>query len=234
MPNYQLGKIYKIVSSQTDFVYVGSTTKKYLSQRLAKHNSDYKSWKIEKSRFISSFELLQYEDAIIVLLEAFPCNSKDKLRAREQHWINEFVGLCINKNKAYSTIEEIRKGKKIYQQENAEKIAESKKIYYQENIEIIKQRKKKYYQENAEIIVEKQKKYYQENTEIIAEKRKIYQQENSERIKECDRTKYLKNLEQIKQYRSEKIVCDCGGKYTKNHKSQHQKTQKHQLFINSQ
>lgn len=39
MVNYKDGKIYKIVSSQTAKIYIGSTTKKYLSQRMDDHRS---------------------------------------------------------------------------------------------------------------------------------------------------------------------------------------------------
>ena len=42
---YQQGKIYKLISSETDKIYIGSTCKKYLSQRLQDHKTDYKKWK---------------------------------------------------------------------------------------------------------------------------------------------------------------------------------------------
>ena len=38
MPNYQDGKIYKIVCRITNLVYIGSTTNKYLCNRLGHHN----------------------------------------------------------------------------------------------------------------------------------------------------------------------------------------------------
>jgi hypothetical protein len=44
MVNYQEGKIYKIISPLTDKIYVGSTTKKYLSERLCRHLCDYKRY----------------------------------------------------------------------------------------------------------------------------------------------------------------------------------------------
>lgn len=79
MINYQNGKIYKIVSAQTDKIYVGSTTKKYLSSRMAEHRSLSK--KTEKKQCTSN-RITQYSDAKIVLLESYPCNSKDELLAR--------------------------------------------------------------------------------------------------------------------------------------------------------
>ena len=42
MVNYDNGKIYKIKSNQTNKIYVGSTTKTYLSQRMDQHRSAVK------------------------------------------------------------------------------------------------------------------------------------------------------------------------------------------------
>ncbi len=44
MVNYENGKIYKIESHLGDKLYIGSTTKQYLSQRMDKHRTDYKQW----------------------------------------------------------------------------------------------------------------------------------------------------------------------------------------------
>ncbi len=43
MPNYQNGKIYKIVSSQTPLVYIGCTVQK-LSTRFSMHKCDYRKY----------------------------------------------------------------------------------------------------------------------------------------------------------------------------------------------
>jgi hypothetical protein len=86
-PNrYQQGKIYKIVSPHTDKIYIGSTTKQYLSQRLAKHKSNFNNWQRDKGEKIYSFELIELGDVEIILLESYPCNSKDELTSRERYW----------------------------------------------------------------------------------------------------------------------------------------------------
>jgi len=72
MVNYQNSKIYKICSFQTDLIYIDSTTQS-LSQRLAKHRSDYN---INKGT--SSKEILQYSDAQIIVLESVNCENKDE------------------------------------------------------------------------------------------------------------------------------------------------------------
>ena len=45
-PNYSNGKVYKIEpinSNNPDDIYIGSTTKKYLSQRFPAHKTAYKN-----------------------------------------------------------------------------------------------------------------------------------------------------------------------------------------------
>jgi hypothetical protein len=44
MSKYSEGKIYKLTSSQTDKVYIGSTIRS-LNVRFSNHKSHYKSWK---------------------------------------------------------------------------------------------------------------------------------------------------------------------------------------------
>ena len=80
---YQRGKIYKIISNQTDDVYYGSTIEIVLSNRLAKHRNNYKSWLSEKFPYITSFEIMKYSDAKIILVESYPCTSRYELIGRE-------------------------------------------------------------------------------------------------------------------------------------------------------
>lgn len=98
MPNYKNGKIYKIISKQTEDVYVGSTTIT-LSQRLANHRTDIKHiMKVNKKPY-SAHNVVKHDDAKIILLEKFPCDSKEELLAREQHWQDQIKccnTLCAN------------------------------------------------------------------------------------------------------------------------------------------
>lgn len=92
MVNYQQGKIYKIVSDSTDLVYVGSTAQVYLSQRLTKHLSHYRGWLKGTENYVASYEILQYSDYQIILLENYPCLSKAELHAKEREWILKLKG----------------------------------------------------------------------------------------------------------------------------------------------
>ena len=101
MVNYANTKIYKIEAISGDGkCYIGSTTKKYLSQRMESHRTDYKSWLLNKSRsHIRSYDLFDeygLYNCNIILLESYPCDSKDAKNARESFYIRELD--CVNKN----------------------------------------------------------------------------------------------------------------------------------------
>ena len=60
MPDYSKGKIYKIECLTTGLIYVGATTKDYLSQRLAKHISSYKEYlNGNQKRPLTSYKILE-------------------------------------------------------------------------------------------------------------------------------------------------------------------------------
>lgn len=99
MPNYQNAKIYKLISDHTDKIYIGSTCKRYLSNRLANHKSDYRC----KPFVCKSAELLKLGDVKIILLENYPCNDKNELNAREQYYIDQNKDICVNKKNPANT-----------------------------------------------------------------------------------------------------------------------------------
>ena len=102
MPNYANGKIYQIISpSHPEAVYYGSTTQP-LCVRMACHRSNYKRL---GSLAGSSHQVIQHDDAQIVLVEAWPCQSHEELTQREIHYIRSSP--CVNRN--LKRTEEMRK-----------------------------------------------------------------------------------------------------------------------------
>ena len=95
MVNYQLGKIYKIVDNTNGNVYVGSTCEPTLAKRLANHVSTYKRFLRTGKNRMTSYDILKNENYEIVLIEIFPCSSKDELHAREKYFIESLQ--CVNK-----------------------------------------------------------------------------------------------------------------------------------------
>ena len=128
MPDYSLGKIYKITAKNADEgdVYIGSTVCKYLCDRLGKH----------KYRQTSNVKLLidKYgkDNIYIELVKDFPCETKQQLINEECVYIRTMK--CVNKRIENSTKEERIQSKKLYRQTHKEQT----KAYLEKNKEKIK------------------------------------------------------------------------------------------------
>jgi hypothetical protein len=84
MSKYLNGKIYKIVNSIDDEVYVGSTIKE-LHERWNSHKAACKRL---TGRVYKHLNKIGIEHARIELIENFPCSSKHELLSRERHYID--------------------------------------------------------------------------------------------------------------------------------------------------
>ena len=203
MPDYSKGKIYCIRSFQTDKVYVGSTVET-LSSRMSKHRYCYKKFLNGKFHYISSFEILKYDDCYIELIKSCSCSSRSELLREEGRIIREID--CVNKQIAGRT-------KKEWNNDNQEIRAVKQKEYNKTHKEKIAVQRKEYLKNNKEKISVSSKKNYQNNKEIRKEYQKTYNENNKEKI-------------------NEKFNCECGGKYTHKNKLQHFKTKLHQDYLN--
>lgn len=109
--DYQNGKIYRVVSTN-GLQYVGSTTQP-LVKRKSVHIKDYKKWKQGKKRFTSVNRLLDDDNEIdIILIENYPCETKEQLHSRERYWIENIQGGCVNIYIPTRTREEYRETNK--------------------------------------------------------------------------------------------------------------------------
>ena len=142
MIKYDNSKIYKIeplnIENEGD-IYIGSTTKRKLSERMANHRYLYKKWKNGDNHKLMSFDIFDkygIENCKIILIESISCEDKDALIAREQHYIR--LMNCVNKRvEGRSTLEyrnEHKAHKKEYDSqyriENKQKINKQKNTYY--------------------------------------------------------------------------------------------------------
>ena len=124
MNRYQNSKIYKIYSDLGDKVYIGCTTKQYLSQRMAKHKYDYTYYKKkrEDTGFAFVYSYLMFDEygvdnCKIELLESYPCNSIDEIRKREAHYIQTVPNINNYHNWTPERIEQLIIKKKLKQKE---------------------------------------------------------------------------------------------------------------------
>lgn len=104
MVNYGNGKIYKIISSHTNKIYIGSTAKKYLSERMYEHRKELRHYEMGIRPWkTTSWDIIKYNDAKIILIEKWPCTCREELLQREQYWQDQNKDICINKLRAYGT-----------------------------------------------------------------------------------------------------------------------------------
>ena len=140
---YANGKIYSIRSlSHPEEVYIGSTCMP-LHKRLHSHRASFYMWRRPVTRknpgYMSSFEMIKYDDHYIELVENFPCDSKDVLRRREGQVIRETD--CINRRVEGRTREE-------WYQDNKEHVCAKTRKWQQNNPERRKAKDQACYQAN--------------------------------------------------------------------------------------
>ena len=161
LPNYSRAKIYKIISNQTDDIYIGSTTN--FKQRKSGHkgkcnNLNSPKYNCNVYKFIR--ENGGWENWDMVLVEYYSCETKLELEKKEREII-EKLKPTLNKNIPTRTDKE-------YREDSKEKKAKQSKKYREENKEKISKRKKIWCEENKEKI----KIYREERKEEIREKKK--------------------------------------------------------------
>ena len=165
--DYKNGKIYQILNTVNDDVYVGSTTQP-LCKRLYKHKADAK---VRDCNIHKSIREIGEDNFYIELIETCPCNSREELRAREGYYI-----------RARGTLNKKIEGRtqREWVTENKEHIREQKQQYYKDNIE----HKKQYYEDHKQHIIEQHKQHYEENKESILQRNKRYYEDNNKLINE--------------------------------------------------
>ena len=231
MPNYNNGKIYKIIDSENKVIYIGSTVEK-LCRRYSTHQHKAIGNKI-------------------ILIENCPCNSREELVKKEQEIIEQYDNL-LNKFRAYRSEEdntedmkisrkkyyennkdEILEKAKVYRENNKEKISENHKVYYEKNKEYHKEYRKVYNENNKEKISENKKVYYENNKEKISENKKVYNENNKDKILEKAKVYREKNKDKILEKAKVKVLCVCGCEIRKSNITTHIKTKKHIDLMNT-
>jgi hypothetical protein len=147
--DYKNGKIYRLVCNKTGLQYIGSTTQR-LSKRLYLHKNGFKRWKEGKCEtHVRSFDIIENDDYQIVLIELFPCETKEELLKRERYWIETLD--CINVRIPKQSLEERREYERIYREENADHYKE----WREENRERLKIYDKERYVVRRDKLLEK-------------------------------------------------------------------------------
>lgn len=140
MVNYNNGKIYKIMDFKSNNFYIGSTAVE-LDKRLEKHR-DYRTEFLRTGKqFLTSKIILDNEDYGIILLELFPCDSREELLIQEQIWMDTLrsenmvnkcnaMGMDLERKKLHD-----KKYSKKYRETHKEEIAKKNKLYQSKKIQ---------------------------------------------------------------------------------------------------
>lgn len=250
---YQNSKIYSIKNTLNDKIYIGSTTVS-LSQRMTKHRTSMKCERRGGCLLYQQMRELGVDNFYITLIEKYPCNDIEELRAKEGEWIDKIGTLNMKvagrtpAQYRKDTVEQKKEYDKDYNEKNKEKRHKQAKERYENNKEYIKQKNNQHYHQNKQKINQKQKIYRDNNQDTIKEYKKNYRIEHKEEISEKSKQKYQENKEAInaknKKYREKhkeelkaknnmKCQCECGKIYTHNNKARHIKSNHHQNFLNN-
>ncbi len=215
------GKIYKLTSNQTDEVYIGSTTKK-LSERLGVHKSDYKYFlkKGKGSHYITSFDLLKYDDCKIILLEAVNVETQEELFQYEAKYIKLHPN-CVNKVMPGQTDHE------YYLANKEHKIAYAKQ-YAEEHPEETKRNAKKFRETHKEEVNAKQKEVIDCSCgDTYTRSNKLYHYDTPKHKKFVEtgivEDKTIIPLTQV-------IICPCGSDHTYANHLRHAETDVHKRY----
>lgn len=170
--DYSKGKIYKLECLNTGKVYVGHTTKQYLSQRLTRHKEHFNQWVKGKAEYYTALDIIAEGNYQITLLESYPCKSEDELKSRERYWI-EITDGRINKNIPTRTHTE----------------------YYQVNHDVQAEKMRQYREHNRDALSAYYKQYYQDNRSKVKDKNNSYRAKNLDLLREKDRQRHYLRME---------------------------------------
>lgn len=165
-----IGRVYKIVDSLSEDVYIGSTFDT-LSNRFLGH---FTCPSTVIGKLMREHGRSRYE---IILVKEYKVADKYQLHAYEQLCINKTK--CINKQFAFSIRFLYRLHYRIY---NKDKINEYNMVN--------KDRNRNYYEANRDKIKVNSKEYYWANKDKVNQKRRGYREANKDKIKEHKSQKF--------------------------------------------
>jgi hypothetical protein len=153
MNKYEKGKIYKLIDNTNGNIYIGSTT-----QSLANRKSQHKRDTISGRNKCKSKYIIENGDYVMILIENYPCKSKEELLMRERYYIDNTD--CINQVRCYISKDERKEYEKEYALKNKDIINEKSKAWYQSN----KDKKAEYDKKYREDKKEEKQKYFREHS----------------------------------------------------------------------
>lgn len=251
MVNYKEGKIYRLVCDTTGKQYIGSTCKQ-LSARLTSHRTQYKRYLADKGdRYMSSFEILENNNYKIILIEPYPCENCDELRARERYWVEKSE--CVNSIYKWANRKDNKEADAKRNEEYQKRVVDNPMaIKRHETFECVcgdvvtKMHASRHKVSNRHI------DYLKTIEEDVPEPETSYVCDCGAKVTKINREPHERSqkhynymvsigadidpilvakMEELKAKRSETVVCECGVEVTSHHKARHEKSLRHTNFL---
>ena len=119
------GIIYVIMRPcDGDTVYVGSSDRKE-DERMLEHQNNYNLYLNGKYHYVSSYELVKYDDAEIYVVKRIKFKDVVELRQEEQKYIEKCKSMLfkvVNRNRAFVTQKEKKQYMKQYRKQYEKQI----------------------------------------------------------------------------------------------------------------
>ena len=157
--------------------------------------------------------------------------NRDQIREYNKNYVISHKETVEKKKKEYREAhkEELKDYFKNYAEKHKDQKKEYKRKYVAENKELIAKKNKEFRETNKDKISEKGKAYFEANRDILIKKMKDYRESNLDKMK-VHEAKYIeKRRMKLKEIGT--LQCECGGKYTENHKKRHEESKKHARFL---
>ena len=160
MPDCSKAKLYKIINSISNDLYIGSTTQR-LCSRMSGHRQDCTQKKSKEYPLYKNMKELGIERFAIQLIEECPCKDRGESYKKEGEWIRNEQP-TLNKQVAgrthhqwYIDNKEHHNNKcKEYRMIHETQLSSNKKNYIEHNQEMIQQNNKELYENNKERILQ--------------------------------------------------------------------------------
>ena len=144
MNKYENAKIYKLVNSVEDAIYIGSTCN-MLSKRLSAHKSNAKKHPFQL--VYNHLNNIGWDNVQIILIDYAKCNNREELLKIEREYIDRLKPQ-LNYSRPCITDEERKelftRSSRQWRSNNTEKVREYQRNYFEKNKEKLMARDKQY------------------------------------------------------------------------------------------
>ncbi len=199
--DYSKGQIYVIRNTLNDNVYVGSTTQT-ISRRWAEHMRSMRRKKTKHYKIYRAIEDLGIDNFYIEFVEAWPCENKGQLCAREGHYIRQMDSV---KN-GYNDVVAGRTHKECNAicRERIREKCQSDNEYRENRLKKIREYQRERYRSDEnfrEVVSERTREYRQRKKQMIKDRKSSNEYRENRRKK--DKERYHSD-EKYREYRQQK------------------------------